>query len=178
MAVVVCLYSHRHGEDVFTFDTMETAYMVVAVNHILPQLDAEVQDPTKRAVIAHMIESRDYEDAVNEYNEYQANRSDREDFSFYETEVQTAPPVAVPTPTCPHCGEKNLEQFEMMETFRAYHPIRGLTEGGLLAVENALGTGCPSEHFGVGLEDYRVHCRSCLKDGTPEAFALPEMDWV
>jgi hypothetical protein len=179
--VTVCIYSHRNGNDVWTFDSAASAYEVVARRFVLPQLDDELPGIDRmavRATISGMIERGEFEAAINAYNEANMSRSDVERFDFYDNEVQTAP-VESPKCVCPQCGEGALEQFEIMETYTAYHPVRGISSIGELEVENALSTGTPGEHFDDGASDYRVHCRSCQHDGTPEAFNLPaNWDWV
>lgn len=177
--VTICVYSHRHGVDAWAFDSLASAQELVAKNHVLTQLDDELPGVTHmavRAAISGMIERGQYEAAIDAYNEANMNRSDVEHFDFYDTGVQTAPePVKC---ICPNCGEGAIEEFEITETFSAYHPIRGI-KNGVLHIENALGTSSPSSHFDDGSEDYRVHCRSCQHDGTPESFGLPEQwDWV
>lgn len=182
MGVVVCIYNHRHGEDVWTFDSMASAFQVVATRHISPQLD-DVVDTAKRTQIAALIERGEYSRAVDEYNDHMAGSMDLEQFSFYETTVQSAPAVApsVPStlsPRCPQCNNEDVEELEITETYTAYHPIRSFTDSGdsgepELEIENALASRCPSEHFDDGAGDYRVHCRSCLHNGTPAEFRLP-----
>lgn len=194
-SITVCVYTHRHGNDVWSFASPEAAYKIVAERYVGPQLDDElpgIDCMHVRAAISGMIERGEYEAAVDAYNEATLDRSDVERFEFFDTAVQTAPRELACK--CPKCGNADPDEIEIVETFSAYHPIRSveyldahaglkreLLDGATLNVENALGTTCPSEHFDEGAGDYKAHCRACQHTDETNAFGLPpaeEWEWV
>lgn len=177
MAVTICIYSHRHGEDVWAFDSRASADRLVASGVMADQIEDEVTDADARTKIRALIESGNYAEAIDAYNESQEGN---ERFEFHDDlNVQSAPPVRARACKCPKCGHDDPEYLQITESYTAYHPIDSLTD--TLNVENALSRRCPSENFDDGAGDYGVHCTQCLHAGTPEEFGLPdssEWDWV
>lgn len=176
--VSVLLYKHRHGEDISVYATSEAAkhaaLAIIADNlHELPV--------NARARIRAMLDDEGNgctdDDVIEAWHEAQAASSDCERLEISEdVTVESADAKPEVTPRCPQCGESDVTNMEITETFTAYHPILRMSGGGAI-VENALGTGCPSEHFDDGQSNYGAHCRSCLHDGTLAEFNLDISDW-
>lgn len=89
--------------------------------------------------------------------------------------------LAPKVPCCPKCTSTALDDFEVRETYSAYHPVKFRDDRGRIAVENALSTTCPSEHFDDGKGDFVATCRSCMHEDTPESFGIgspDEWEWI
>ena len=87
-----------------------------------------------------------------------------------------------PTPSilkCPHCGCVDPDQIRVIETYRAYHPVRGYDEDGVFALSNALGLARPFEAFDDGDGDFIASCNACSHSDDPEKFGMGDCsEWV
>lgn len=178
MAVAICVFRSRHGEVVTAYADMATANRVIATG-ILRDLAKDELDTEPRTKVLALIEGGEYEAAIDAFHDAQAGHCDLSYFEFHECEVESTP-MPAPKCQCPKCGNDDIERLEIRETYSAYHPISAVNDGKLY-IENALTTTCPSEHFDDGAGDYRVLCKECIHENTPEAFGLPpadEWEWV
>lgn len=179
MAVAICVFRSRHGEMVTAYNSIATAHQVIATRSIPELLNTEIEDASRRTKVRALIEGGLYEEAIEAFHDAQAGSMDICYFEFHECEVESTPAPA-PKCQCPKCGNEDIERLEIKETYSAYHPIDAVNDGKLY-IENALTTTCPSEHFDDGAGDYRVLCKECIHENTPEAFGLPPVDewgWV
>jgi hypothetical protein len=164
MAVFILVYTHRHGVDVSAYDT-EPLAMEHAVGIVEEYLEETPE--SERARIRDLITAGDKTGAIEAFCEV-----NHEQLDIHEADIQTAEVTTPLKPMCPKCTSTDPKDFEIKETFSAYHPVLGVNSQNQVGVENALGTSCPSEHFDDGESDYVAHCKCCQHDGTPQSFGL------
>jgi hypothetical protein len=178
---------HRHGQDVTVYDSPASAYEAAARGIVIDNLHELASVASRRHIEGLVAESK-YEEAVDYYN----NEVNDEHVDVSEdvivAGVEAVITAIAPSPKCPKCGES--VDIQVKESYTAYHPVRSdlrpgrdseIGTAGRVTLENALSTGCPSEHFNDGASDFKAHCRSCLHEGTVEDFGLgdpSEWEWV
>lgn len=179
--VSVIIHRNRHGEEVSVYTDHDAALHGACNGIMLANLD-EIEDGDKRDEIRALIEAKKYDLALPAWHEAQYGSLDVDTIDIYDSLTIGTTPMPATAIRCPHCGNEDLDELAVTETYTAYHYIRGVNVDGKAMIENALAASSPSERFDDGASDYKLSCNSCGKSTDDLAAAglgdPAEWDWV